>query len=89
MMMPFLDPKVTPPPGAATLVDTFLGYVMWAGGAAVVVSLMVLGIVVVLNAYGRAGDHAEIIMKGIGLVFIGGLFVTSAVAIGRVLIPGI
>ncbi len=88
-MIPVLDPKVTPPPGVGTLVDTFLGYVMWAGGIAVIASLMVLGIVVVLNAYGRAGDHAEIIMKGLSLVFLGGLFITSAVAVGSVLIPGI
>lgn len=89
MMAAVLDPKPTAPPGVETSVNTFLGYAMWIGGACTVLALIATGCVVVLNAFGRAGDHAEQIVRSLSMVFVGAMLITSSLAIARVVVSGV
>lgn len=69
--------------------NTFLGYGMRVGGAITVISLTAPGAVVTLNSFGRAGDHAEVIVKGLAMVVAGAVLTTSATCLGKLLTPGI
>lgn len=89
LMLPMVDPSPVAPPGVSSMVNTVLGYIMWTGGVVAVAALLIGGIVIMLNAYGRAGDNAERIVQVLGMVFIGAVIIGSAGAIGSALVPGV
>ncbi|WP_315503556.1 hypothetical protein [Actinomyces radicidentis] len=89
LTLPVIDPSPVAPPGVSDKANTILGYLMWAGGVAVVASLIIAGIVIALNSHGRAGDHADRIIAVLGGILIAGVIIAGAGAIGSALVPGV
>ncbi|WP_172119587.1 hypothetical protein [Actinomyces faecalis] len=88
-LAPLVSPTPQAPPGVTEKVNMILGYTMWAGGIVAVLSLLIAGIVIMLNSMGRAGDGAERVVRALGFVFIGAIVVGGAGAIGSALVPGV
>lgn len=89
LTLPAVNPSPIAPPGVSDKVNTVLGYMMWAGGIAIVASLLIAGAVLALNSFGRAGDHAEQIVRVLGMILIAGVIIAGAGAIGSALVPGV
>lgn len=89
LSLPVVNPSPVAPPGVADKVNTILGYMMWAGGIAIVASLLIAGAILALNSFGRAGDHAEQIVRILGMILIAGVVIGGAGTIGSALVPGV
>ena len=67
-------------------INTMLGYLMWAGGIVCFISLVIVGIVFMLNATGRIGGAgAEEIVGRVGWLVLGSGVLGGASAIGYAL----
>lgn len=86
VVLPVVNPAPVEPPGVSGDINTMLGYLMWAGGIVCFISLVIVGIVFMLNATGRIGGAgAEEIVGRVGWLVLGSGVLGGASAIGYAL----
>lgn len=81
-LFPAIDVTPQAPPGFEGLVSKVLGWLAWAGGAAVVAGIIMVGIsLAIANERGSGGEN----VKKFGAVVIGGGLIVSAASIAGLL----
>lgn len=78
-----INPTPTAPPGVEAMVEKVIGWLMWAGWAAVIVGFIVAGIMLVIsNDRGMGNEN----VKKVGLVIIGAIIIASALTLANALL---
>ena len=83
-MLPVVNPSPKAPPGMQTSASTALGYLMWGAGIICFVSIVVLGMIFMLNATGRTNGAKDVVVP-VGWIILGAGVVTAASAIAQTL----
>lgn len=78
-----INPTPTAPPGVEAMVEKVIGWLMWAGWAAVIVGFIVAGIMLVIsNDRGMGNEN----VKKVGLVIVGAIIIASALTLANALL---
>lgn len=78
-----INPTPTAPPGVEAMVEKVIGWLMWAGWAAVIVGFIIAGIMLVIaNDRGQGNEN----VKKIGLVIIGAIVISCALTLANALL---
>ncbi|XBH21700.1 hypothetical protein V5R04_00270 [Jonesiaceae bacterium BS-20] len=78
-----INPTPTAPPGVSDMVEKVIGWLMWAGWAAVIVGFIVAGIMLVIaNDRGMGNEN----VKKVGLVIMGAIIIASALTLANALL---
>lgn len=78
-----INPTPTAPPGVEDMVSMVIGWLMWAGWAAVIVGFIVAGIMLVIsNDRGMGNEN----VKKVGLVIVGAILIASALTLANALL---
>ena len=76
-MLPVVNPSPKAPPGMQTSASTALGYLMWGAGIICFVSIVVLGMIFMLNATGRTNGAKDVVVP-VGWVGLGAFVIAGA-----------
>lgn len=74
------QPDAVEPPGVGPLVTQFSGYLVWGGGAGMLIGVLLIGIKMSVGRSGRS-QMAASALGDLPYVFGGGLLVVSAAAL--------
>lgn len=78
-----INPTPTAPPGVEAMTEKVIGWLMWAGWAAVIVGFIVAGIMLVIsNDRGMGNEN----VKKVGLVIVGAIVISSALTLANALL---